>query len=260
MQDTEGVVIRKPAKSARLYQNVAEKITRQIASGVYKAGDRLPAERELAHSFEVSRPTVREAIIALELDGLVEVRTGSGVYVTDQTKKRSAPIAHDIGAIELTEARLLIEGETAAAAAAHITDDEVAELNGLLQQMAAANAKGASAGELVDAQFHRTIARASRNSALLHVVEQLWTIRNRSPQCVRFFEKSRNKGNSPVIEEHRAIVDALASRDPAAARAAMRDHLARVLNTLLDATEIEVIEEVRARVAAQRTRFSAVSS
>ena len=246
---------RKPVKTTRLYQQVAEQIARSIAAGDYKPGERLPSERELSQNHSVSRPTVREAIIALELDGLVDVRHASGGYVAEEAQ-RHKPIEHDIGAIELTEARLVIESEVAALAATQISDDEIAELGDLLREMEIANAKGARAGELVDRQFHEAIARAGRNSALAQMVEQLWTIRNRSPQCVRFFERSRDKGNRPDMGEHRAIYDALAARDPAAARAAMRNHLTGVLNKLLDATEIEVIEEARARVAAQRSRFS----
>jgi GntR family transcriptional regulator, hexuronate regulon transcriptional repressor len=246
---------RKPVKSARLYQQVAEQLARSIAAGDYKPGERLPSERELSQAHSVSRPTVREAIIALELDGLVEVRHASGVYVAKDAR-RQKPIAHDIGAIELTEARLLIETEVAGLAATQIGDEEVEELRAMLAEMEAANRKGASAGELVDRRFHETIGRASNNSALAQMIEQLWTIRNRSPQCVRFFERSREKGNRPNVDEHRAIVEALAARDPVAARAAMREHLTRVLNTLLDATEIEAIEEAKARIAAQRNRFS----
>lgn len=243
-------------KQARLYQYVAERLARAIAAGTYKKGDRLPAERELAQSYSVSRPTIREAIIALELDGLVEVRIGSGVYVTNTEPVRGAQVAMDIGAFELTEARLLIEGEVAALAATQITDEELEELETLLDKMDSANRKGAGAGELVDRQFHETIARMTRNSALFQTVEQLWTIRNRSPQCVRLFEMSRSAGHAPVLNEHRAIVEALRSRDANSARAAMRDHLSRVLSYLLDATEVEAIEAARAKVAAQRDRFS----
>ena len=243
-----------PGKSARLYQTVAERIARAIAAGTYQPGDRLPAERDLAAQHEVSRPTIREAIIALEIDGLVEVRVGSGVYVT-QRERRVGPVAMDIGAFELTEARLVIEGEVAALAATHITDEELDELDRLLVEMERANARSAGAGEMVDKQFHETIARISRNSALAASVEQLWMIRNRSPQCIRLLEKTRAKGYVPVINEHVAIVDALRTRDPARARAAMRDHLSRVLDYLLDATEVEAIEEARAKMAAQRSRF-----
>jgi GntR family transcriptional repressor for pyruvate dehydrogenase complex len=254
---SEGIaVLRKTPRQARLYQFVAERLARAIAAGTYKPGDRLPAERELATTYSVSRPTIREAIIALELDGLVDVRIGSGVYVVAGRPNGSAQVAMDIGAFELTEARLVIEGETAALAATQISDDELAELDALLVQMADANQKSAGAGELVDRQFHEAIARATRNSALLASVEQLWNIRNRSPQCVRLFEKTRDKGYVPVLAEHEAIVAALRSRNAAAARAAMRDHLSRVLDYLLDATEIEVIAEARSKMAAQRSRFS----
>jgi DNA-binding FadR family transcriptional regulator len=254
---SEGTIVhRKPTRQARLYQYVAERLARAIAGGTYKTGDRLPAERELAAAYSVSRPTIREAIIALELDGLVEVRIGSGVYVGEGRPSGGIQVAMDIGAFELTEARLLIEGEVAGLAATQISDEELGDLDTLLAQMAVANLKSAGAGEMVDRQFHEAIARATGNSALLASVEQLWTIRNRSPQCVRSFEKTRAKGYVPVVEEHEAIVAALRARDADAARAAMRDHLSRVLDYLLDATEIEAIAEAKAKMAAQRTRFS----
>lgn len=161
----------------------------------------------------------------------------------------------DIGAFELTEARLLIEGEAAALAATQITAAEIAELEALLAEMKKANAKGDGSGEIIDRKFHEMIAAITRNSAMAASVEQLWTIRNRSPQCIRTFEKTRNKGYKPVVNEHEAIVDALRLGSAGNARAAMRGHLGRVLEYLLDATEIEAIEEARAQVAAQRYRF-----
>ncbi len=242
-------------QATRLYQALAEKITRMIAAGEFSPGDRLPAERELAAMFHVSRPTVREAVIALEIEGLVEVRLGSGVYVVSRTPSNTG-IERDIGAFELTEARILIEGEAAALAAATITDDEIAELDKMLVEMDAANRNAACAGEMVDKRFHEFLAGCTRNSAMHSAVEHLWIVRNRSPQCVRIFEKSRSKGHIPVIDEHRRIVDALRARDPAAARMAMRDHLSRVLDYLLDSTESEAIEEARARAAAQRDRYT----
>jgi GntR family transcriptional regulator, hexuronate regulon transcriptional repressor len=251
------VMTRKPPKSGRLYEQLADKLAKAISDGVYKPGDRLPAERELASTFQVSRPTIREAVIALELDGLVEVKVGSGVYVLDKPRGGlTQPVAADIGAFELTEARILFEGEVAALAATQIGDLQLAELDSLLAEMAKENAKGGRGGEDVDLRFHTVIAEATRNSAMTAVVEYLWTIRNRSPQCVRTFEKTRAKGYQPVVDEHRAIVEALRKRDPQAARAAMRDHLSRVLNYLLDATEVEAIEEAKRQMQAQRDRFS----
>ena len=137
-----------------------------------------------------------------------------------------------------------------------MSDEDIEELEQLLADMDAANRTDATAGESVDRQFHAAVARLTRNSAMVAAVELLWTIRSRSPQCVRTFEKSRGKGRVPVVDEHRAIVDALRARDPVRARAAMRAHLSRVLDYLLDATEVETIQEVKDRMAEQRSRYS----
>ena len=246
------------SRAPRLYQALTEKITRQIASGKYAVGERLPAERELAAMYDVSRPTIREAIIALEIEGLVEVRVGSGVYVVSDVPVRKG-ITRDIGAFELTEARILIEGEVAALAAANVTDGELEQLEALLDKMEQANRASAGAGEMVDQQFHAVLAGASRNGAMQAAVEHLWSIRNRSPQCILTFEKTRAKGYKPVVEEHRRILDALKARDPLLARSAMRDHLSRVLEYLLNSTEIDALEEVKARAAAQRARYGLLS-
>jgi GntR family transcriptional repressor for pyruvate dehydrogenase complex len=248
-------VTQEPTKSARLYQRVVEKLAGAIAARDYAVGDRLPAERELATLYGVSRPTIREAIIALEIEGVVEVRTGSGVYVIAVPTTDGIKLEMDVGPFELTEARLLIEGEAAALAATLITPEELQRLEELLLEMAEENKR--SEGEVADRKFHQAIADATRNSAMSAVIDSLWTIRERSPQCVRLFGKTKAKGFLPVLEEHRAIVDALRAHDSAAARAAMRSHLKRVLNYLLDATEVEAIEEAKAKIAAQRDRYSA---
>jgi DNA-binding FadR family transcriptional regulator len=248
-------VIRRSDREPRLYQTVAEKITRAIVSGEYKVGDRLPPERELAATLRVSRPTIREAIIALELEGLVQVRTGSGVYVIADRPTDAAAVPMDIGPFELTEARLIFEPEVAALAASLITPEEIMELDNLLKEMEKDNRVGT--GEIADQQFHQKIADATRNSAISALVESLWTVRSRSPQCVRMFQKSKAKGHLPVVAEHRAVLDALRSGDARAARLAMQTHLRRVLTYLLDTTEIEAMEETKTKMAAQRDRFKA---
>lgn len=245
--------ITRDRRGGRLYAQVAAAIGQAIARGQYRPGDRLPAERDLASSFAVSRPTIREAVMALELDGLVEVKIGSGVYVRDR-RSGQAPMPTDIGAFELTEARLLFEGEVAALAATQITQDEIARLRLLLDAMED-DTVGAAAAEAVDEEFHLAIAQATRNSAMIRTIRQLWETRRTSPQCAHTFEKSRANGCKPVVAEHRAIVDALAAHDPVQARAAMRAHLGRVLDYLLDATALDVIEEAQRQIARQRVRF-----
>jgi GntR family transcriptional repressor for pyruvate dehydrogenase complex len=245
------------SKSNRLYQRVADQLSAAIASGQLPIGERLPAERELSVAHKVSRATIREAIIALELAGLVEVKMGSGVYVIGMPSTDGLPVPMDVGPFELTEARMLFEGEVAALAATQISDLELADLEKLLKEMDAANKRGN--GEEVDRQFHQAIANATRNAAMASVVESLWTIRLRSPQCIRLFHKSRARGTQPVVAEHRAILNALHAHDALAARDAMRKHLKLVLDYLLDATESEVMAEAKAKAAAQRDRFTAGS-
>ena len=102
-------------KTRRLFWSIVEKLESLIDQGIYPVGSRLPAERELAETYQVSRPTIREAIIALEVRERVEVKTGSGVYVLQQ--KNSQNNSKPISAFELTQARALVEGEAAALAA-----------------------------------------------------------------------------------------------------------------------------------------------
>ena len=117
----------------RLFWQIVEKIETAIDSGEFLPGSRLPPERELAETFNVSRPTVREAIIALEVRQKVEVKTGSGVYVIDA--KLLNKQTSDINAFEVTQARALVEGEVAAIAATNITEDELAQLHQTLVDM-----------------------------------------------------------------------------------------------------------------------------
>jgi len=240
----------------RLYERVAHTLAREVMSGKYPIGGRMPSERDLATRFEVSRPTIREAMIALEVDGLVEVITGSGVYVRSHTRKHGTPAPMDIGPFELLEARARVEGEAAALAARHITDEEIAELEALVAEMEAENARDVVMSEDADQRFHMTIARATKNSAMAYVVQSLWDVRSQSLQTVTFLEKVRAEGIKPRIDEHNAIVEALRLRDPDKARGAMRDHLRGVAEMIFQATEAEALERARAELAETRQRFA----
>lgn len=239
----------------RLYQELARKLMRELVAGRYAIGDRLPAERELAIEHDVSRPTVREAIIALEVQGLVEVRIGSGAYVLRLPGKEEVP-GFNITGFELTEARLLFEGEAAGLAASQITDEEIAELEGLVREIAREN-QSASGTEEADRAFHLTIARATRNNAVYETIEQLWDLRRSSPESAQLHALARTANIKPVVDEHTAILEALRARDAKAARAAMRTHLSAVLDYLLFATEERAVEEARRAVEAKRRRYTA---
>lgn len=240
----------------RLYQQVAETLLAHIKSGDYAVGSRLPAERELAARFEVSRPTIREAIIALELAGYVEVRVGSGVYILERKESRQSLIELDIGPFELMEARALFEGEAAALAARNITDEEVRALEDAVEDMIKENKKELHK-ETADRKFHVLIAEATRNSAIIRVVNDLWDVREASRLTSRLLDKVRRAGGKPRIDEHRAICEAIAARDPGLARKRMRDHMMRVIDYLLEATEVEAVNEAKKRIDENRERYTA---
>jgi len=245
--------------SKKLYQQLARSIADGIKGGDYPRGRRLPSERDLAEQFGVSRPTVREAMIALEIQGFVESRHGSGVYVTHRAPSLDGGADLDIGPFELTEARRAVEGEACALAATSITDAEIAQLEATLHDLA--NETRGPAGvdpswaERADRRFHVLIATATRNSALVSVVEMLWDLRYRSPLCREMLARARASGDRPRLEEHREIFQALKARDPQAARAAMRDHLTRVIDGLLAATESEAMQRVRKEAEVRRDAY-----
>ena len=238
----------------RLYQDLARSLLEQLASGRYPIGARLPAERELAATFNVSRPTVREAMIALEVQGLVEVKVGSGAYVRRLPGRGDIP-GFNITAFELTEARLIFESEAAALAASQITDDELAEIERLVEAIAQENLQPNGA-ERADRDFHLAIARATRNTAIYNAIEHLWELRSTSPEAALLHEKARTANIKPVVDEHSAVLTALRNRDPAAARAAMRAHLSKVIDSLLFATEERAIEEARLAAKERRERYA----
>lgn len=223
-----------------------------IGAGGYPPGSRLPGERELAERFEVSRVTVREAEIALQATGLIRIKTGSGVYVAEAPAAVSGELP-EVSAFELTEARSLFESEAAALAAPIIADDQLARLDALLAAMA--NDDDEDRLTEIDREFHLTIASASGNKAIIHVVETLWRMRTELP-AVRVTHQSVCHHDARLRqEEHAAIVRALHARDASGARVAMRQHFSRLLEAMLDETEHREVMELKRRSEASRARF-----
>ena len=220
-------------KVQRLYLQVAEQLSALIDSGAFAVGERLPSERDLAQRFEVSRPTIREAMIALEIAGLVEVRSGSGVYVMAQGGPAGLVEDADPGPFEILEARKLIEGETCALAAERISEAQLVALSALVDAMAEEN-RQETITEKADEQFHCLIAEAAGNSALTAAITWLWQVRNESEISTHFHQRLREEGDRPIVADHQKILDALCARDPAASRQAMVDHMQRVIDHLLE--------------------------
>jgi DNA-binding FadR family transcriptional regulator len=212
----------------RLYRQIAEQLGGLIRAGEYPVGARLPPERDLAVQLKVSRPSVREALIALEVEGLVEVRMGSGIYViAPEPAPSAARVDSELSPFEIIRARQLIECELAAlAAGSGKTADIVRGLRDALALM-----EDDIARELMpirgDRLFHVRVAEASENGALLRVVTELYDQRNNPmfERLGRHFERVDTWREA--VAEHRLVVGAIAAQDPTRARAAMREHLQR---------------------------------
>ena len=215
-------------ENRRLYRQIADQIAALIDGGEYGTGQRLPPERDLAKQLGVSRPSVREALIALEVEGYVEVRIGSGVYVMGPRGADTVgePLNSDSGPFELIRARWLIEAECAALAAKHATKAQVRAMEEALDAMEADSKSGVMPLG-ADRLFHLRIAEGSGNSALALVVRTLWDQRQ-GPLFLRL----EHHFDTPelwslAIREHREIVEAISRHDAGAARSAMRRHMNR---------------------------------
>ena len=214
----------------RLYRQIADQISTLISEGEYTAGSRLPPERNLAKQLGVSRPSVREALIALEVEGLLDVRVGSGIYVTHPGKRRRRDALQGAsGPFEVIHARWLIESECAALAAKSASP---AQLDAIREAHADVIRQSKHDHNPLDADrlFHVRIAEASGNSALVLVVQTLWD--QRMGPLYRSLERKLEypKMAAETVREHQAIVNAIVRRDARAARSAMREHMNRTHN------------------------------
>ena len=210
----------------RLYRQIAEQLRALIGSGEYQTGARLPAERDIAKELGVSRPSVREALIALEVEGWVEIRTGSGIYVLDRqsrSKNTAAPTT-EWGPLELIRARRVVEGEIAALVAIQAKRRDIAAMDLAISSMQEDADRGVVPLE-GDRAFHSAIVQACGNTVLMETVQSFWDSR-RSPLFVRlgdYFETP--KSWQSAIAEHHAILEAMRARDAGAARSAMHAHM-----------------------------------
>ena len=213
-------------RSRRVYEQIAEEIQNLIATKQLRAGDRLPAERDLATLFAVSRPSVREAMIALEAAGFIEVRTGDGTYVRQvPTSQPLMPWSKDgdpgPGPLEQFQARRLIEPDLAMRAAVVATDAEIAHLGTLVDEMVEVYPTLGDFDDKLGHRFHTALARSARNSILAGIVEHLWDLRD-SDMWRHLRRRVVNSVNrSRAVEDRTRIVQALRQRDPGGAKAAM---------------------------------------
>lgn len=218
----------KTVEPQRLYRQIADQLRALIRAGELAAGSRLPAERELAKQLGVSRPSVREALIALEVEGAIEVRTGSGIYVLGpkarKPSNRKSVDAAEWGPLELMRARELVESEVAALAARHAQKADVQRIAQALQQMRDEVSRGKEPRE-GDEAFHNAIAQACGNEVLSDTVHGYWQARHGTlfERLGDYFEDQRSW--DAALVEHAAVLDAIRARNAGAARSAMQRHL-----------------------------------
>ena len=215
-------------EARRLYRQVADQLRALIDSGEYAVGGRLPTERDLAEQLKVSRPTVREALIALEVEGRVRIRVGSGIYVSEPASS-AQPLSTSStieGPFELLSAREFIEGAIAEQAARVAGPEDLERIDAALGAMAAVPHPG-EASMVHDRAFHIAVAGSLGNAVLVRVVGELFDQRLNPyfTKLAHYFENPETW--QTALAEHQSIRAAIAARDPDAAGATMRKHLAR---------------------------------
>jgi GntR family transcriptional regulator, transcriptional repressor for pyruvate dehydrogenase complex len=220
----------KTIQSSRLYEQIVKQIEDSIEKGELKEGDQLPAERELALQFGVSRTAVREAVKTLREKGLVEAYPGRGTFITSETSNsirltfdRMIKIEPREGTIHLVEVREILEPEIAALAATRVTTENLTELREAVEIMD--NAKGDPDSFIeADLDFHLALAEAAANPMILSLIDSIVGVLREQRLSIFKVEGGPDRGQY----HHKRILEAIENRDSAGAREAMRAHLRQV--------------------------------
>lgn len=237
-------------RDRRAYQVVGNDLIRRIREGEFRVVGRLPPERDLADAYEVGRTVIRDALVMLEVKGLIEPRQGSGVYITRKAYKVEPiepidmPLASSrdalppAGPFELLQARQWLESHIARLAALNMTDDDLASIQSAYDDHSQAQSDGAK--ESLDIQFHMSIARATQNPELAALVEQLWHRRDNNPMWRNLHRRIKDSQyRERWVHDHGRIVDAMRRRDGEAAYVAMWNHIENVKSFLLDSSDTD---------------------
>lgn len=220
----------KPIQQQKIYEQIVEQIKVMISEGNLKPGDRLPAERVLAENLNVSRASLREALSALHLLGLLEIKSGEGTYIKQSdVNSIIQPLALLLmmerdTIFEILEVRKGLEVEAAGLAAMHATDDDIRNMMEIIEEMEKA-LQTSNLGEVADWKLHFAIAQASRNSLLLRFMN---TISDTMRKTIRINREQlfRKKGNPQILfSQHQAVVEAIKERNVELARQKMYEHL-----------------------------------
>jgi GntR family transcriptional regulator, transcriptional repressor for pyruvate dehydrogenase complex len=225
-----GVVVYKLVRTSRLYEQIVQQIEESIVKGDLKAGDQLPAERDLAQRFGVSRTAVREAVKTLREKGLVEAYSGRGTFITDGTTQAvrqsldlMVKIGQPEGSTHLAEVRAILEPEIAALAAVRIQEPELATMR---EAVAAMDRAGRDPETYIEADldFHLALAEGAANPLILSLLDSIVGLLRE--QRLRIFQVPGGPERGQV--HHKRILEAVERRDEQKARLTMRAHLSQV--------------------------------
>ncbi|SDR48530.1 GntR family transcriptional regulator [Pseudovibrio sp. Tun.PSC04-5.I4] len=228
---TDNKADKTPAK--RLYQELALNIEQDFTRDeMLSVGSKLPSERELAEKYSVSRTTLREALIMLELKGLIEVRKGSGIYYVDQPAILLQSQQQSIGPFELLQARQWLESSIAELAASNISTFQLRKLREMTLD--------GPVDYLGDRDFHLLIAEGTHNNMMIKIALDLWNAREVGGMWVRLLSRITNLEDEQKNwhEDHLKIMHALMRRSPEQAKQAMWDHMENVKNTLFKSSDV----------------------
>ena len=225
-----GRAVYKLVRISRLYEQIVQQIEESIVKGSLKPGDQLPAERELAQRFGVSRTAVREAVKALREKGLVEAFSGRGTFITDGTTQAvrqsldlMVKIGQPEGSKQLAEVRAILEPEIAALAALRIQDAELATMHEAVAIMDGAGQDPQAYIE-ADLDFHLALAEGADNPLILSLLDSIVGLLRE--QRLRIFHVPGGPERGQF--HHKKILEAVEHHDGEKAREAMRAHLCQV--------------------------------
>ena len=232
----------KPKRTVKLPDQLHDQLLDWIISGVLKEGDKIPSENELCTSFKVSRPVVRTAIQKLQEEDLVETKKGIGTFVLHSPLKnlKQFATAKDIAMIlESHEVRIAIEGEAAFLAAARRTDTQLQELKEAMVRMRE-DFKAFNLSIHADFRFHIGIAKATNNEFFVQLLENIHIGLAKTMAIAQglsresVINQSAPNRNNEVLEEHQKILDAIERQDEEGARLAMRFHISKIKQRLIN--------------------------
>lgn len=217
-----------PIKSMKVYEQVIEQVRNMIIDGTLKKGDKLPTERDLAAQLNVSRTSVREALRALEVIGLVESRQGEGNFIRENFQDSLfEPLSmmfllEESKPKDILELRRIVEVETAALSAQKITNEDIISIMGLVAKMK--NTLNEDTNAELDKEFHYKIAKSSGNLLVVSILNVISTLMDSFIKDARGIILSNKDNFQKLNKQHEDIFNALSSHDPNAASSSMRRH------------------------------------